>query len=500
MSKDKISSQEMVEQIAAKLSVSKRVAEEFLKSLFAEIEESLIKGEPVKIKNLGTFKMQWNEPRKSVNVQTGEVFTIDGYNKVTFAPDADLKEAINEPYSHLESVELDGQEIPSFEIEKPNISTPEPLRNLTEQASEIRNLLSEINALSTPHESVEKPSVEEKKLDIPDYDIILIDEDEAEAEAEEIISELLADEKADLEEGNNDSTEPEIVETIEITEKQEPEIKIEEEEEEEEEETKEHVEEATEAIIIPLPDFKEEEPEIPAEPIRYENVKPTITAAEPVEVEVESNHVKAHSFPVPPKKKRKSLRGLIWITILLILIGGGIFATYFTSSCIRCWVQYDLLSEANLQKMDESIATFKGLFISKKTDKESSEIIKDTTNNIALPETTNQPDTTVEMQASAPVDSFLIAFNNRRNYKDFLGEEAVTEGTRLTNIAQHYYGKKDFWVYIYEANRENIVHPDRITPGTVVKIPKVDPRIIDKKNPRCLEKVRELHDIYVGKN
>jgi len=494
MSKDKISSQEMVEQIAAKLSVSKRVAEEFLKSLFAEIEESLIKGEPVKIKNLGTFKMLWNEPRKSVNVQTGEVFTIDGYNKVTFTPDADLKEAVNEPYSHLESIELDGQGMPSFEIEKPNISIPEPLRNLTEQASEIRNLLSEINALSTPQESIETPSVDEKKLDIPDYDIILIDEEEVEEEEEELEELVLknaTDEKTDLEVEKTDIAEPEIVEIIES---QETEI-----------EEEEKVEEKDEAEInIPLPDIKEEEKEekkevieTPIEPIRYENVRPTISA-EPVEAEVK--HVKAHSFPVPPKKKRKGLRFLIWFVIILLVIGGGIYATYFTSSCIRCWVQYDLLSEANLQKMDENIAAFKGLFISNKTEQDSSTIIKDSTNKIALPETTNEPDTIAETQPGAPVDSFLIVFNKRRNYNEFLGEEAVTEGTRLTNIAQHYYGKKEFWVYIYEANRDNIVHPDRITPGTVVKIPKVDPRIIDKKNPRCLEKVRELHDIYVGKN
>jgi hypothetical protein len=90
-------------------------------------------------------------------------------------------------------------------------------------------------------------------------------------------------------------------------------------------------------------------------------------------------------------------------------------------------------------------------------------------------------------------------FDSRREYDEYLGEEEISEGTRLTTIAQRYYGKKEFWVYVYEANRDNIVHPDRITPGTIVKVPKVDKRLIDKKNPRCLQKAKELHDLYVGK-
>jgi len=66
MIKDKISSQEIIDLVASKASVSKRAAEEFLKMMISSIEDALYAGEQVKIKNFGTFKLQWNEPRKSV--------------------------------------------------------------------------------------------------------------------------------------------------------------------------------------------------------------------------------------------------------------------------------------------------------------------------------------------------------------------------------------------------------------------------------------------------
>jgi nucleoid DNA-binding protein len=76
MNKEKISSQEIIDLVASKASVSKRAAEEFLKVMIATVEDGLLAGEIVKIKNFGTFKLQWNEPRKSVNIQTGtEILT-----------------------------------------------------------------------------------------------------------------------------------------------------------------------------------------------------------------------------------------------------------------------------------------------------------------------------------------------------------------------------------------------------------------------------------------
>ena len=147
MTKEKISSQEIIDLIASKASVSKRAAEEFLKVMIASVEEGLLAGEIVKIKNLGTFKLQWNEPRKSVNIHTREEITITGYFKVVFVPDAALKGQVNEPFAHLEPVVLEGDSIKNEIIEEPE-TVSDPLRIFNEQAFEIKNLISEIQALS----------------------------------------------------------------------------------------------------------------------------------------------------------------------------------------------------------------------------------------------------------------------------------------------------------------------------------------------------------------
>ena len=59
MIKDKISSQEIIELLASKVSISRRASEEFLKVLIASVEDALLAGDIVKIKNFGTFKLHW---------------------------------------------------------------------------------------------------------------------------------------------------------------------------------------------------------------------------------------------------------------------------------------------------------------------------------------------------------------------------------------------------------------------------------------------------------
>ena len=47
----------------------------------------------------------------------------------------------------------------------------------------------------------------------------------------------------------------------------------------------------------------------------------------------------------------------------------------------------------------------------------------------------------------------------------------IEPGTRLTLLAQKYYGNKVFWVYIYMANNEVIGNPNQVAVGTKVRIP-----------------------------
>ena len=140
-SNQKITIQELIDLLCEKTSANKQQAEDFIKSLFAVIEEQLLAGEQVKINDFGVFKLQWNEPRKSVNINTGEEFIIDGFNKLSFVPEPKLKDAVNEPFAHLESIILDGEK-------KTDPAPNDPLRTLQEQATAIKGILSEISSMS----------------------------------------------------------------------------------------------------------------------------------------------------------------------------------------------------------------------------------------------------------------------------------------------------------------------------------------------------------------
>ena len=122
---DKITIQELVEFISGNQSTSKKEIEAFAKEFFKLIEDALQTERYVKIKGFGTFKLIEVDSRESINVNTGERFEIQGHNKVTFTPDATLKEVVNKPFAHFESVVLnDGvffEEEPILDEETPFI-------------------------------------------------------------------------------------------------------------------------------------------------------------------------------------------------------------------------------------------------------------------------------------------------------------------------------------------------------------------------------------------
>lgn len=163
MSKEKISISEIVDLMAVKHNFSRKQTEEFVRMLLSTVEDVLIDGEAVKIKDFGTFKPQWNEPRKSVDVNTGEEIMIPGFYKVVFTPDNDLKEQINRPYAHLEPVE---QSISTdTAVENKTEETESPLRMFEEQATEIKNILSEINSMSVKKEPESEEEVPKNKIE-----------------------------------------------------------------------------------------------------------------------------------------------------------------------------------------------------------------------------------------------------------------------------------------------------------------------------------------------
>ena len=90
--------------LADKSGLSQVEAELFIRKMFDVCNQGLDADKQVKIKWLGTFKVQATKDRESINVNTGERFTIEGRDKLTFTPDNILKEIVNKPFAQFETM------------------------------------------------------------------------------------------------------------------------------------------------------------------------------------------------------------------------------------------------------------------------------------------------------------------------------------------------------------------------------------------------------------
>lgn len=125
--------------LAQRAGVSEKEAALFLSAFNIQLIEALKKDKQVKINGLGIFRLQAVAPRKSVNVKTGEQITIEGYNKLVFAPEAGVKEMV-----------ANGPSAPEFD-------ELTPLKKLGEQAEEIVDLLADLGQSpkkDTPKEEI----------------------------------------------------------------------------------------------------------------------------------------------------------------------------------------------------------------------------------------------------------------------------------------------------------------------------------------------------------
>lgn len=166
MENKKISLQELTDTIAAQSGFSKRFTESFLRELVLVIQENLEKDGIVKVKGLGTFKLIWNESRKSVDVSTGDSIVLPGHYKVSFVADATVKQQINAPYAHLDTV-MGGAEIIS-EVEDEDKGE---LRVEKGESNELQDELMNAEINSPTHQITASPERSEINSESPNNQI-----------------------------------------------------------------------------------------------------------------------------------------------------------------------------------------------------------------------------------------------------------------------------------------------------------------------------------------
>ena len=118
----KILLQEIADILAEKEGITRKKAENFTRAFFEIIEEGLTEDKFVKVKGFGTFKVIPVSERESVDINTGERIQISGHSKITFTPDNFLKDLVNKPFSHFQTVVIN-EDTDIEELE--SIPTPE---------------------------------------------------------------------------------------------------------------------------------------------------------------------------------------------------------------------------------------------------------------------------------------------------------------------------------------------------------------------------------------
>ena len=265
---EKINLQDLVNLFCEKQGLNKKEAELFVKTMFDLIEEALATEKYVKIKGFGTFKLTEVNSRESVDVNTGERIEIQGHSKVAFTPDATMKDLINKPFSHFETVILNE----GVELE----DTPTEEEFDEQEVSDIQTVVEEIPVVVEAEIPVAEEVQEQPEVEAPVVEEMV---------AEEAVAEESIAEEPVLEELNEEAVVEEPARTEEV------------------------IEEAVVQEEAPVVEAEkvEETPIVEPQP---EIIEPQTTEEKPVTIE---------------RKKEKNINHILWgvivVLVLIILFG-----------------------------------------------------------------------------------------------------------------------------------------------------------------------------------
>lgn len=444
---NKVTFPELVEQVAQYANTSKRMSELFLKELFATISQSLIDGESVKVKGIGTFKLTEVSPRKSVDVNTGEEIEIPGHKKLSFAPDKDMAEAINQPFMHFETEILDDDvtddQLAAIDAgeptEAPADDTPAEAAPAEEEADDTA--------------AAEAPVAAEEEVVMPPVFVAPVEEtepEEAEVEAEapvEPSEEVPAEEET-----------PAEVPAQEPIDEPEEAITEEETEIEEEAESEPVTEAEPEAVA---------EPEDEAEDAEAEGEPEAETESEMVSEELADERV-GQEIDKRRITRRSLLEGFVVGVVTTLIVTLFAYRLYLmkgyeatpadeepfvehvsTDSVAtpeQALAENSTEADADKQKADEE---------QKKAEEEKKK---------AEEEKKKAEEEKKKAEAAKPTTANVAAGTT----------DTIKPGTNLYRMSRKHYGSDKFWVYIYEENKAKYPNPNTIPVGAVLHVPQLE--------------------------
>ncbi len=442
--------QNFIDLLSEKYGMDKKDADKFVKEFFLLIEEALEQDRSVKIKGFGTFKLVDVESRESVKVNTGERFQIQGYTKVSFIPDGSLRDIINKPFSHFETVVLNEKTV----LEDTPVMDSDDDGELTEEEP-VSQSVGRVN----PEESIkevesaeeiveeEKSSIEEKEKEVS-----AVENASVAAEGQDAVTEVVVPK---VEEVKNEIIVGEKGVSDDIIMKKE----------------------AAPSVNQPSQLDKEKT----ADPENSRSVAPKLSAEEIIARELAVSTV-ADEAPVKRKSKPKQVKSekspvpylIAIIVIVLLLCGGALLFIYYPDlfdSADRIEKVKEM--EKVVQPTSEPVI-LQDTIIREDTVAEVVSPVKEET-PVAVPVSKKEPET-VKKDAGKSTTAKSVPFKPDSVSYIITGTKTtytIKEGETLTRVALRFYGTKALWPYIVKHNPGVIKNPDNVPYGTTIKIPEL---------------------------
>ena len=404
---------------AADVTLDKKTCEAFARTLFEVVEEALLSDKFVKVKGFGTFKLVAVSDRESVNINTGERFQIEGHTKVSFIPDNTLKEEINRPFAHFETIDL-SDETEQAELDAIDAAAAEEALENEEAEETVEEVAEEMTAAEPAEEVVEEEVMEE----VPEEVL----KEEPVEEAEEPMEEPVA-------------TEPQTIVTAEKK-------------EEEPAKTEEPAADTTlESEKGPEPEAEEQEEAPTALPVSYEYTEQP---------------------PRRPFNWWKAI-GVFFFVLALMLL--SYFAGYYRLLC-PCIIGLPEWTEPQPAQPAAKVQPAKTAPAKPQPAPAETTAPKISENplnseNPEQPESRKskpaKPDPALRKQQSAPAE---VAPAPPADTTVATQPHTVARGETLYSIARKYYGSDKYVNVIIRHNR--IKNPNNIEKGTTLQIPILD--------------------------
>ena len=421
---EKVTIQDIIELLAEKHSMTKKDAEIFVKGMFELIEEALVTEKYVKVKGLGTFKLTEVESRESVNVNTGERIEIQGHTKISFTPDSSMKDLINKPFAHFETVILNENtkledtetEIEGEEEDTVDENAPKPKQTIA--AKEVEFIEAE-NTEDSPNENAiaaedTTPVIEEtiegnEVTDKPQEEVMTI------ADAAILAARKACEEKTSLETIASEEATP-----------------------------------SEKTVITPVTsDFEKEQ-----------KIEETTETQE-----------------ISEEKKNRVSQGVILAIILIACIAGVIY--WYLQSDKTSDLQSPATIKNTQEQLEEDIPAIP-VNDSLMQGKDTANIWTDVTRkeNISQSQQAVSPSTKKSsgVAVTANVEKETLADTVEYDITGTKTNYTLQEGESLVKLAVKFYGTKKLWPYIVKHNKNIIKDADRVPIGTTLRIPELTPK------------------------